>query len=375
MLTSPCRGPRGLALGVHREVFMESEARKTGDARPVNSSNTLDSAAHSEFVPTWLIRGVDQQRIVLAIAVVLFALFSISLRGFIDPGNLLTLLQGVVVIGVLGLGMAIVIIGRGIDLSMIAVLVMPTAWMFVEIGNGMPFALASTYALMMAITIGILNGWLIAYLEVPAIFATLASGTLVYGLMQYLAVSNDIVPLPPQLAWASALFQGTMFGVPNVVVFFAAMALLTWLFLNFTVPGRFIYAIGDNPVAARITGVPVRPIFVLQYVLSAIIAVITGVVLAATVNSVNTRLFNSTMIYDVILVVVLGGVGLGGGKGKVSNVLVGTVLIGILINGMTIMNLSFVAQNLIKASILLLAILADSIVNPRDEQTSQQGDI
>ncbi len=354
---------------------MQKTEGRAGGSEPSAASGERNDAAPRASLATRVLKDVDQQRIVLAIAVILFALFSIFLRGFADLGNILTLLQGVAIIGVLGLGMAIVIIGRGIDLSMIAVLVMPTAWMFVEVRNGMPIGTASLYGLVIAIAAGLLNGWLIAYLEVPSIFATLASGTIVYGTMQYLAVSDDIVPVPPQLAWTRPVFQSLSFGVPNVVIFLGIVALLVWLFLRFTVYGRFIYAIGDNPIAARTTGVPVRPILVLQYVISAVIALFAGVVLAATVSSANTRLFNSTMIYDVILVVVLGGVGLGGGKGKVSNVLVGTVLIGILINGMTIMDLSFVAQNLIKASILLLAIIADSIVNPRDEQTSQQGDI
>ncbi len=335
-----------------------------------------DSAAGlAQIRRRWSWKQVDQQLIVLAIAVAMFLVFSIFLRGFADLGNIMALMQSVAIIGVLGLGMAIVIIGRGIDLSMIAVLVMPTAWMFVETRDGMPVGAAALYAVGIAVLAGLLNGWLIAYLEVPSIFATLANGTIVYGAMQYVAVSDDIVPVPPQLLWTRSLLQTTVLGIPAVVVFFGIVALLAWLFLRLTVYGRFIYAIGDNPIAARVTGVPVRPILVLQYVLSAVIAVVAGVILAITVSSVNTRLFNSTMIYDVILVVVLGGVGLGGGRGRVSNVLVGTILIGILINGMTIMDLSFVAQNLIKASILLLAIIADSLVNPRDEQTSQQGDI
>jgi ribose transport system permease protein len=354
---------------------MRTKEGSAGASERSAVSSERKDAAPTASLATRVLKGVDQQRIVLAIAVVLFAIFSIFLKGFADFGNIVTLLQGVAIIGVLGLGMAIVIIGRGIDLSMIAVLVMPTAWMFVEVGNGMPIGTVCVYGLVIAIVAGLLNGWLIAYLEVPSIFATLASGTIVYGTMQYLAVSNDIVPVPAELAWTRPAFQSLTFGVPNVVIFLGVVAILAWLFLRFTVYGRYIYAIGDNPIAARTTGVPVRPILVLQYVIAAILALIAGIVLAATVSSVNTRLFNSTMIYDVILVVVLGGVGLGGGKGKVSNVLVGTVLIGILINGMTIMDLSFVAQNLIKASILLLAIIADSIVNPRDEQTSQQGDI
>ena len=226
-----------------------------------------------------------------------------------------------------------------------------------------------------AVALGLLNGWLVAYVEVPSIFATLATGTLMYGAMQYFAVSNDIVQIPRDLHWMLQAVQGSVLGIPNIVLFLVILSLLTWAFLRLTVWGRYIYAIGDNPFAARATGLPVRPILVLQYVLAALIVFVAGVVLAAAVESVNTRLFNSTMIYDVILVVVLGGVGLGGGKGGVSNVLIGTVLIGILTNGMTILDLSFEVQNLIKASILLLALIVDSVLNPRDELTSQQCDI
>jgi ribose transport system permease protein len=81
------------------------------------------------------------------------------------------------------------------------------------------------------------------------------------------------------------------------------------------------------------------------------------------------------MVYDVILVAVIGGIGLSGGKGGVRNVIIGTALIGVLLNGMTILNTPYTVQNIIKSVILMLAIVADSILNPRDEQTSQQGDI
>jgi ribose transport system permease protein len=132
---------------------------------------------------------------------------------------------------------------------------------------------------------------------------------------------------------------------------------------------------GDNPLRARIAGVPTRPMILLQYVLSASIAFLAGLLLATLVGTMNTRIVNSTMVYDVILVVVLGGVVLSGGRGGLVNVVVGTILIGILLNGMTIMNVSYSIQNLIKGFILLTAIIIDTYLNPRDEQTSQQGDI
>ena len=319
--------------------------------------------------------SLDQERIVLAIAVVLFVLFSVFLKGFADPDNLLTLLQGVSIIGILGIAMAIVVIGRGIDLSLVAVACMPVAWFIVQVQGGASLEWAAFMALLAAVIVGLVNGWLIAYAEVPAIFATIATGTITYGAIQFLFVPTDIVPFPPALKQLSQFWMSRIYGVPTTVIFFALLAMAAWLFLRYTRIGRYIYAVGDNPNAARTTGLPVRPILLVQYVMASVIALVAGIILASTVSSGNTRLFNSTMIYDVILVVVIGGIGLSGGKGRIRNVIIGTALIGILLNGMTIMNLSFIAQNIIKASILLVAIIFDSIVNPRDEQTSQQGDI
>jgi ribose transport system permease protein len=110
-------------------------------------------------------------------------------------------------------------------------------------------------------------------------------------------------------------------------------------------------------------------------VLAALIGMFAGMVMAASVNSMPTRIYNSTLIYDVILVVVLGGIGLSGGRGGVLNVIIGTLLIGTLLNGMTILDVSYSAQNMVKGVVLLIAILIDSFLNPRNEETAQQGDI
>jgi ribose transport system permease protein len=122
-------------------------------------------------------------------------------------------------------------------------------------------------------------------------------------------------------------------------------------------------------------GIPVRPMIMLRYVLSALIAFSAGILTAASLLSINTRVVNSTLLYDIVLVAVIGGIGLSGGKGGMRNVIVGALLIGIMVNAMTIMDISNIMQNLIKSTILLIAIIVDSLLNPRDEQTAQQGDI
>ena len=323
------------------------------------------------------IRGlaVSQEKIVFLTAIVLFFVFSVFLRGFLTSGNLITLVRGVATLGILGVGMAIVVIGRGVDLTIVAIYAMSAAWTLHLAGLGVSIPAAMVLGFLLALTVGAINGVLIAYVEIPALFATLGMAPLVYGFVRYALVPLYVVYMPPSandIAWIGG---GFISGVPAPILFFALIALLGFAFLRFSKPGRFIYAIGDNFAAARNTGAPVRPIIVLQYVLSASIAYVAGMITATAVASMNTNVANSSLIYDVILVVVLGGIGLSGGRGGIRNVIVGTLLIGILLNGMTIMNIQYTLQNVIRSLILLAAIVLDSIINPRDEQTSQQGDI
>jgi ribose transport system permease protein len=318
---------------------------------------------------------LGQQGIVFAVFATLFAAFAIFLPGFLTTANMLTLLQNVAVLGILGLAMAIVVIGRGIDISLIAALAVPPGLVLqmVQDGHSLPVTLLAAFAL--TVTFGLVNGWLIAYAEVPSLFATLATGLFLAGLGQAALFSLDVVQWSPGLDGFERLGQGNLLGIPMPIVMFALSCVAVALLLRRTRIGAYIYAIGDNPFAARVTGIPTRPIIVLQYVLAATIGCVAGLVLAASVNSMPTRIFNSTLIYDVILVVVLGGIGLSGGRGGVVNVLIGTLLIGTMLNGMTIMDVSYSGQNLVKGVVLLVAVIMDSLLNPRNEETAQQGDI
>ncbi|SEP11348.1 monosaccharide ABC transporter membrane protein, CUT2 family [Salinihabitans flavidus] len=322
-----------------------------------------------------MLNRLNQERIVLLISVILFIGFSVGLDGFLSGGNILSLVQNVSILGILGTGMAIGVIGRGIDLSMVSTMVISVAWMLVMVNDGTNLWVAFGLALGFAVVIGLINGVLIAYVEIPAIFATLAMGVAIYGFGKSFLVGTDVVYLPQGESWFYQIGSGRFLGIPNPVIAFALVALIVHVFLQFSKYGRYNYAIGDNLWTARITGIPVRPVMMLQYVLIAVIALLAGVVIATSVSSMNTRLALSTQVYDVILVVVLGGIGLSGGKGGVRNVIVGTLLIGILLNGMTILNLSYTAQNIFKSIILLAAIVIDTMLNPRDEQTAQHGDI
>lgn len=319
--------------------------------------------------------SIGQQTIVFGIFIIMFLSFSVFLPGFFSEGNLLGLLQNVAILGILGLGMAIIVIGRGIDISMVAVLAVPAGLVLQLVQDGSPLLSAFLLAALLALAFGLINGWLVAYAEVPSLFTTLASGLFLAGLGQVAFFRLDIVQWSPQLDQFSWVGRGTLASIPSPVIMFGVASVAVAFFLKMTRLGAYIYAIGDNPSGARTTGIPTRPVIVLQYVLAALIGMFAGMVMAASVNSMPTRIYNSTLIYDVILVVVLGGIGLSGGRGGVINVIIGTLLIGTLLNGMTILDVSYSAQNMVKGVVLLVAILIDSLLNPRNEETAQQGDI
>ncbi len=324
--------------------------------------------------PWSFFRTFSQERIVLAIGVLVFAAAAFALPGFLTAANLISIVRSIAVLGILALGMAVVIVGRGIDLSMVAVMAMSVAWYLQLLGGGMADQAALALVLGGVLAIGLLNGFLVAYAEVPAIFVTLASGSFVFGYVRSQLIPSDAVPVP-EGHWVEIMGGLRFVGVPVEVFLFAALAAGVFLFLRFTKWGRYVYYAGDNPVAARNIGIPVRPMLVLRYVLSALTAFAAGLLTAASLHSINTRVVNSTLLYDIVLVAVIGGIGLSGGKGGVRNVLVGAALIGILLNVMTILDISVLYQNLIKSTILLFAIIVDGLLNPRDEQTAQQGDI
>jgi len=127
------------------------------------------------------LNNLNQERIVLIITVLIFIAASVGLSGFLRPANLIAIVRSISVLGILALGMAIVIIGRGIDLSMVAIMAMSTAWYLELLGLGYSDQIAFTLVILGVLAIGGLNGFLAAYADVPPIFVTLASGLFVFG--------------------------------------------------------------------------------------------------------------------------------------------------------------------------------------------------
>jgi ribose transport system permease protein len=315
----------------------------------------------------------NQEQIVLLITIALLIGFGLTLHGFATLANLLNLLRSISILGILGLGMGLIVISRGIDLSEVAIMAGSWAIGLIEIQKGVPIAWACLLALAIALTIGVVNGVMVAFVEAPALFVTLAAGFVIYGLAFSFAPAW-VLYAPKDAPALMYLGGGQLFGIPVPIFVFAGVAIVLHLFLSRTSIGRFIYAQGDNPEAARLSGVALRPLIVLEHVLVALLAWIAGLVWVGTTGSMQMLIIQGTMIYDVVLVVVIGGISLVGGRGSVFSVVVGCVLIGILLNAFTIMDVNNEVQNIIKGIVLLAAIVLDNFLHPRDEETARQGD-
>lgn len=321
------------------------------------------------------LKGVSQETLVVGTTLVIFVLCAIFVNGFATLPNISTLARSVSVLGILGVGMTVVVIGRGLDLSQVAVLAICAAWSLKLIAAGYGLVAGIAMGLGFAAVIGALNGFAISIIGIPALFTTLASGTLVYGIGRWLMLDGIITYAPKNQPFLIALGQGEIAGIPVPLIIFAVVALIGHLLLSRTSAGRFVYAFGDNAEAARLTGVSVRVLTIGQYAISAAIAYLAGLVTAGSVASINTNLFSSSMIFDVLLIVVLGGVSLSGGRGSIGSVLAGTALIGTLLNAMILLDIQGDVQNIVKSIVLLGAITLDRKLHPRDEETARQGDL
>src|ERR1700744_6548186 len=183
---------------------------------------------------------LTQQTIVFGIFAVMFAAFALFLPGFATTQNIFTLLQNVAVLGILGLAMALVVIGRGIDISLIATLAVPPGLVLqmVQDGNSLPFSIAT--ALAITVVFGLVNGWLIAYAEVPSLFATLATGLLLAGVGQAALFKLDVVQWSDGMKGFEALGQGSVLGLPTSILMFAIACVVVAFLLRVTRIGAFI---------------------------------------------------------------------------------------------------------------------------------------
>ncbi len=323
------------------------------------------------------IEGQTMEFIILGLTLAVSVLFAVFVDGFFNWGNFEVIAYNSAALTILSCGMAIVIIAGGLDLSQVAVMMTAAAVFGILLNSGYNYGIALAAALSVAIVLGILNGILIAYIEISSMLATLATALLIQGVGRWWFMKGAFIRmLPKDAPILRYLSTGKLFSIPVTVVIGLIILGLTHFILSKTVLGRLFYAMGENFNTARLTGLSVRTGTVAVYIIAAITALIAGVMIGSSSGTIDFRIAsNSMLLFEVITVVVLGGISLRGGRGSVFSIIVGVMLISVLRNGITLMNLSSQVQDLIRGLVLILAIVIDNIVNPRDAETDTQGDL
>lgn len=285
---------------------------------------------------------------------------------FLLAENLRNVANQITVIAIIAIGMTMVIITAGIDLSvgsLIALSAVVVAWIIEALdGAGVSFGgvmLAALAALGVAAAIGAFSGIMITSFRIPPFIATLAMMQVTAGLAYIISQGKPIYQLPDGFVW---LGRGVdpMFGIPIAVILMIVLYLFAWVVMERTVLGRHIYAVGGNPEAARLAGVRVNRVLMFVYTLCGLLAGLGGIIITSQLKS-GAPTYGLTYELYVIAAVVVGGTSLSGGEGKIVGTLIGAFIIGVIQNGMNLTNIESYTQKVVLGLVILAAVLFDRV--------------
>ncbi|MBC5744060.1 ABC transporter permease [Lachnospiraceae bacterium MD308] len=277
-------------------------------------------------------------------------------KDFLNINNIMNIVNQASINAILAIGASIVILTGGIDLSVGSVVGFVGIFLAMNIKDGMSIPVAIILCLICGAVIGLFNGILISYGKVPAFITTLGSMQAVRGLAQIINEGQAVSGFPLEIgALMKTKFFGVVpIGVLYVIVFYAVMILI----LAYTKFGRGIYALGGNSHAARLSGIKVKKLEVIVYILCGMFAAFAGVMLLARLLYADPSAGNSYEM-NAIAAAVIGGISMSGGKGKLANTVVGAIILATLTNGLQIMNVATYYQTVITGLVVIVAVFAD----------------
>jgi ribose/xylose/arabinose/galactoside ABC-type transport system permease subunit len=308
--------------------------------------------------------------------IAMMVVFALIEPRFLSSVNLFNVMRQISITGLVAIGMTFVILTAGIDLSVGSLLALAGLAAAIVAKGGVESRFnvgaqtdAAGYgwftAMLTGIAIGLLGGWFQGYiitrLKVPPFVVTLGGLSVYRGLALEIAGGGPISGFDQSYVWWG---QGRIGPVPVPVIVFLLFAALAHIVLAYTRFGRQVYAVGGNPEAARLAGLPVRRVLVLVYTIVGFFSGLAGFVLSARLNS-SEAVAGIGYELTVIASVVIGGTSLFGGQGGVAGTLVGSILIGVLINGLVLMNVSPYVQQIIIGVIIVAAVAFDQFAKSR----------
>jgi ribose transport system permease protein len=300
---------------------------------------------------------MTEQAGILAVLVALIVYFSVVADGFLQTDNLLNIVRQISMLGISAVGMTFVILTAGIDLSvgsLISLINIVCAKLMVE--AGFHPVTAVLVSLVLSCLVGLISGLIITKAKIPPLITTLGMMITLRGVSYVLC---DGVPVWGFPEGFRILGQGYVGIIPVPVIIMIVVFALGWIFLNKTIYGRYIYGIGGNEEASRLSGVNVTKIKCMVYILSGLLTGVAAIIMLSRLNTGQPKVGTGFEL-NVITAVVLGGVSIFGGQGRLMGVFLGVLIMGVLSNGLIILDVSEYYQQIIRGMVLLGAVAFDN---------------
>lgn len=293
---------------------------------------------------------------ILPILLIICILFTVLTPNFLTASNLINVVRQASINIVLAAGMTFVILTGGIDLSVGSILGV-TAVVAMLTSLSALGGLSIPIALLAGLGLGLLNGALIAYLNLPPFIVTLGSYTGLRGVAYLLANGTTVINPDINFAWVG---NSRIAGIPTLVIIALLTITACWFILRRTVLGTYIYAVGGNARAARLTGIKVSWVLLFVYGISGLLSGLAGVMSSSRLYSA-TGMLGQGYELDAIAAVILGGTSFSGGIGTIWGTLLGALIIALLNNGLTLLNVSFFWQLVVKGLVIIIAVAIDRL--------------
>lgn len=308
-------------------------------------------------IRSWLLRP-ELGLPLVTLALILYLTFASEF--FFTERNLLNITEAVALLGIAAAFATIVVINGGLDLTPIVVFVMSGLVAYWALQRGLPLSITILLGILAGGVVGLVNGLLIAIGELNPFIVTLGTNFLFTGI-GFVVTDGDAVLIENERF--RDIGSGDLIGnVPTVTVLMALAFLLAFCVLRYTRFGIHVFAIGGDEAAARLSGVPVKRVKALVYVIAGLAAGVGGVLLASASGSVAPFYASGTPdLLTILAAVIIGGTALTGGRGTVVGTLIGILLLGIIANGLVLENISSFWQPVIVGAILLVAIVLDEV--------------
>jgi fructose transport system permease protein len=280
---------------------------------------------------------------------------------FLSPQNFSLILQQEMVVGVIAIGQTLIILTAGIDLSCGMVMALGSIVMAkLAVASGMNPYLAILCGLATTIAFGLLNGVLVTLVRLPSFIVTLGTMNIAFALTQIYSESQTVTEVPAAMTALGNTFSLGGAEISQGTVLMLVLYAAVWLALRNTVPGRHVYAVGNDPEAARLTGIATRRVLIGVYSVAGLMYGIASL-LAVARTGVGDSQAGETEALEAITAVVLGGTSLFGGRGIVLGSLLGALIVGVIRNGLTLMGVSSIYQVLITGILVILAVSVDKL--------------